>query len=543
MEKKEVVLETVREVSKQQESAINAPPAVDMNDIFQDDPDYKPNKFMATLGKVWDSFEKPPNQRRYIQKLDLFILSYSLLSYGLKSIDVSNVSNAYVSGMKEDLGLYGQERNLFTTFFNIGYLVGSTPSQIIINRIRPSLWIPSCELVWSCLVMGIAAAKNAKTIYGLRFLLGVFESCSYPGFAYILGSWYGPDELAKRMGVYDLAGYAANMVGGSIQAGIYQGLNGVHGIAGWRWMFIIDGCMGFPIAFWGYYSIPDFPNNTRALWLTKKDKELGMVRMLALGRREPRKLTPRRFFRMFFMSWRPWPFMVSYVMLWISGTSSYFNLWLKSLNRFSVPQINLIPTGGYALGLVTGFLMANLSDRTHVRFPWLMLATFIRFLGSLLLAIWNVPYGVIFFANLCSYMGEPVWSLLLTWAAEEFQDDAELRGLLAAVGNSLGSAFSMWLPLILFPTPEAPHYKFGYIVTTVFDVIDFIALLAFLLMSRYDRNKKGLVLNSFGLVVNREEYLANLEELKMDDNRERSDSVSEEEAIQVAEHAGAPRKE
>ncbi|KAK9387360.1 hypothetical protein V1515DRAFT_580091 [Lipomyces mesembrius] len=78
---------------------------------------------------------------------------------------------------------------------------------------------------------------------------------------------------------------------------------------------------------------------------------------------------------------------------------------------------------------------------------------------------------------------EPVWPLLLTWAAEEFQDDAELRGLLAAV-----------------------------VVTTVFDVIDFIALLAFFLMSRYDRKKKGLVLNSFGLVVNREEYLANLEE-------------------------------
>ncbi|ODQ75209.1 hypothetical protein LIPSTDRAFT_103255 [Lipomyces starkeyi NRRL Y-11557] len=76
-----------------------------MNDIFEDnpDPDYKPTKFMATLGKVWDSFEKPPNQRRYIQKLDLFILSYSLLSYGLKSIDVSNVSNAYVSGMKQDV--------------------------------------------------------------------------------------------------------------------------------------------------------------------------------------------------------------------------------------------------------------------------------------------------------------------------------------------------------------------------------------------------------------------------------------------------------
>ncbi|KAK9342299.1 major facilitator superfamily domain-containing protein [Lipomyces starkeyi] len=250
MEKKEVVLETVREVSKQKESAINAPPSLDMNDIFEDDPDYKPNK-------------------RYNQKLELFILSYSLLSYGLKSIDVSNVSNAY-------LGLHGQERNLFTTFFNIGYLVGSTPSQIIINRIRPSLWIPSCELVWSCLVMGIAAANNAKTlqIYGLRFLLGVFESCSYPGFAYILGSWHGPDELAKRMGVYDLAGYAAKMVGGSIQAGIYSGLNGVHGIAGWRWMLIIDGCMVFQLHSGVIIVFRTFPTTQEHYGLPRKIKSL-----------------------------------------------------------------------------------------------------------------------------------------------------------------------------------------------------------------------------------------------------------------------------
>ncbi|ODQ75208.1 hypothetical protein LIPSTDRAFT_103254 [Lipomyces starkeyi NRRL Y-11557] len=62
-------------------------------------------------------------------------------------------------------------------------------------------------------------------------------------------------------------------------------------------------------------------------------------------------------------------------------------------------------------------------------------------------------------------------------------------------------------------------------------------------MSRYDRNKKGLVLNSFGLVVKREEYLANLEELKMNDNRARAESESEEQAIQVAEHTGASNKE
>lgn len=385
--------------------------------------------------------------------------------------------------------MHGQERNLFNTFFNVGYLIGSTPSQIIINRIRPSLWIPACELIWSTLVVFIATAQNARTIYIIRFFLGLFESSSYPGFAYILGSWYGPDELAKRMGVYDCAGYIAKVFAGYVQAAVYYFLNGVGGVAGWRWMFIIDGLIGMPIALWGFYSIPDFPNNTRARWLSEHDREIGMLRAKLQGKVEPRKLTVQRFVTMFFRSWRPWPFLVSYTMLWISGTSSYFNLWLKSLGVYSVEQLNIIPTYGYALGFVSGFVFANLSDRTRARWPWLFLATLFRFVGSLLLAIWNLPTGVLFFANMCSYAGEPVWSLLITWASEEFKDDAELRGLLCAVGNTIGAGFSLWLPLLLFPTYEAPHYKVGYIATTVFDVVDFGALLCFLWFARREQKR------------------------------------------------------
>ncbi|KAK9449414.1 major facilitator superfamily domain-containing protein [Limtongia smithiae] len=546
------------EITDIEEMARMAQSRLSRENVFGDDPNWRPNKFQSFLGKIWDSFEKPPNERRYLQKLDLFILSYSLFSYGLKSIDVNNISNAYVSGMQEDaslllLSLYGQERNLMNTCFNAGYLVGSTPSQIIINRVRPSIWIPSCELVWSALVMVMSCAKGAKLIYIIRFFLGLLESCSYPGFAYILGCWYGPDELAKRLGVYDLAGYAANMFAGYIQTGIYAGLNGALGRAGWRWMFIIDGIMGFPIAFWGYFSIPDFPNDTRALWLTKKDREVGLLRMQALGKKPPRKLTPKRFFDMFFRSWRPWPFLVSYVLLWCTGTSSYFNLWLKALGTFTTEQINLIPTGGYGLGLVTGFLMANISDRIRMRWPMLFLATTVRLLGAILLSVWDLPFGAIFFGNLCAYMSEPVWSLLLAWAAEEFQDDAELRGLLAAVGNSIGASFSMWLPLLLFPSNLAPHYPIGYKVVAGLCGLDFMALFAFLYLAKRERAQRGLVLNAYGLYVPREEieeYEQRMAEAKLEmsqvgmapaeisDEKKLSSEVIAESELQIVRSSG-----
>ncbi|KAK9464115.1 major facilitator superfamily domain-containing protein [Lipomyces oligophaga] len=454
--------------------------SISNENIYGDLPGFVPSKAMAFLGNLWDSFAKPPNERRFIRKLDGHILVYALLSYGLKALDSSNVSNAYVSGMEEELNLQGQERNLFHSFYFVGYLIGSTPSQVIINRIRPSIWIPACELIWSFLVVLLALVTSAKQIYVIRLLLGLFESSSYPGFAYILGSWYGPDELAKRMGVYDCAGYVARVLSGLIQAAAYAALNGVGGIAGWRWMFVVDGVIGVPIALWGFSAIPDFPTTTRASWLDEHERAVSIIRMQSLGKKEPRRLTFRRFYDMFCCSWRPWPFLVSYTMLWISGTTMYFNLWLKSLNRFSVEQINMIPSIGYAIGFISAYLFANFSDRTQARWPWLFLATLFRFTGSVLLAIWYLPVWVIFLANMLSYLGEPVWSLLITWAAEAFQDDAELRGLLTAVGNTLGSAFILWLPLVLFPTYEAPHYKIGYIATSIFDVVDFAALMVFL---------------------------------------------------------------
>lgn len=82
--------------------------------------------------------------------------------------------------MQEDLSLYGNERNYLNTYFNIGILLGTIPSQLIqLEHIRPSVWIPSCEITWSILVIGTGFAKNIETLYGLRFLIGFAEACVY----------------------------------------------------------------------------------------------------------------------------------------------------------------------------------------------------------------------------------------------------------------------------------------------------------------------------------------------------------------------------
>ena len=91
--------------------------------------------------------------------------------------------------MKEALDLKGNDLNYLTTYWNIGYILGQIPSQLVLTKIRPSIWLPALELLWSCLVMALAAAQNVQTIFALRFFIGLFEASAYPGIITLLGNW------------------------------------------------------------------------------------------------------------------------------------------------------------------------------------------------------------------------------------------------------------------------------------------------------------------------------------------------------------------
>lgn len=132
-------------------------------------------------------------QRRVLLwKLDIFILSWACFGYFVRILDSSNISNAYVSGLKEDLNVQGNEYNLFSTLWTCGYIIGQIPSQLIITKIRPSIWIPCAEVLWAIFSFSFAAVKNVQQVYALRFLIGLAESPFYVGAMTMLGNWYTP---------------------------------------------------------------------------------------------------------------------------------------------------------------------------------------------------------------------------------------------------------------------------------------------------------------------------------------------------------------
>ena len=164
------------------------------------------------ISYIWDTFDKSPQERRFLFKLDAAVLTFATLGYFIKYLDQSNVNNAFVSGMQTDLKLYGNQLNYMTTSWTCGYILGQIPSNVILTRVRPSIWIPSLELVWTVLTFCISQCNTAPQIYGVRFLVGLAESGFYPGMQFLIGSWYRKDELAKRSCIFHTASAIATMV-------------------------------------------------------------------------------------------------------------------------------------------------------------------------------------------------------------------------------------------------------------------------------------------------------------------------------------------
>ncbi|KAJ9150802.1 Pantothenate transporter [Pleurostoma richardsiae] len=427
------------------------------------------------LGVIWDSLDKTPEERAFIAKIDWWILSYCCIAYFVKYLDQTNVSNAYVSGMKEDLSLAGNDLNFLTTYWTIGYIIGQIPSQFMLTKVRPSLWLPSLELAWGFIVMGMAGAKNVKTLYALRFFIGLLEASAYPGIMTLLGNWYTPSELGKRACIFQASSSAAQMFSGYLQAGLYHGMNGRAGMAAWRWLFIFDGIIGVPIALYGYWALPDQPTSSRARWLKPRDREIAISRMEKVGRAPLKKLTWRTI-REIFLNWPIWLFCAIFIAhVCAIRIYSYFNVWLKSTHLYSTEQVNLIPTAGYGLQIACTLTYAWVSDALRTRWPVIIAAVLVSLAGTIILSVWPEHNTSAMLAGwLLTFCETGAGALIITWINEICSHSAEHRAIIIGVVETMAFTFQAWVPLLIYNTGEAPHFKIGYQMASMFFAIEIV---------------------------------------------------------------------
>ncbi|KAJ6553524.1 pantothenate transporter liz1 [Mycena vulgaris] len=407
---------------------------------------------------IWDSDAhlKSAEERALIRKLDFGILVVSCLGFFLKYLDQNNLANAYISGMKEDLRITGNEYTYMGTCYTIAYALMQVPSTMIIQKIRPSYYLAFCEIGWGVWTFAQAGAQNSQQMYVFRFMVGLFESAFFPCLLYLMGSWYTKTELAKRLAIFHLTG----------------NLDGHAGLAGWRWLYIVCGCMTIPCGLLLFFVLPDLPSNCKVWYLSEEEIEFALARAIRNGKGQPTGKLDMALLKRTFSNWHWYWFVLGYILYGSScAATGYFGIWLKSEN-FSVSARNVIPSCGALINIVSIFLWGFLSDLTGSRFTWVFVPLSVRpdsewvsFLrcyyftaGSedilfRILAVWPPSLKLKEFAFLTGGV-QLMTAVFYTWANEITKNAPWSTGLQYAV--------AAWLPIVIFPQVEAPTFRKGF---------------------------------------------------------------------------------
>lgn len=411
-------------------------------------------------------------ERRLVLKLDALIMAFCCACYFFNYLDRQAFANAYVAGLREDINLKGNEYSILLSMFTAGCVVGQLPHSIIIQKIKPNVWIPFTMVCWSGLTMCSAACKTYSQLCAVRFFQGFMEASLYGGTIYVLGSWYKPSEIAKRTAIFTAIGQMGSMFAGIMMTAMHKTMEGRGGLKGWQWVFLIDGLIGVPVAILGYFTFPNLPESTTSRFLSKGEKELALAR-LPPKKSDGHNIEIWSLLRRVLMSPKIYVltgFSVICAMLEAFAFQGMFLLWLKyNKKRFTQSQINTYPLGIQAVAIVSQIVAGSFIDRTGHRLPMILFAAAMQLVTASLLLVRDLPDAGIFTAHYLSGTSFIVNPLMYGWASTILQrsgDDAVRSVILYSMAGAGLTLYTFW-GIVMYPATDVPYWKKGAITMCV----------------------------------------------------------------------------
>ena len=359
---------------------------------------------------------------------------------------------------------------------------GIIPNNVLLTYFKPRRFFPFMISVWAALTMVNAAARNPHDLMAIRFFQGYFESCIYAGSQYVLGTWYTKHELGQRTGLFTASGLAGSIFGSLLQAGIYNSMDGLHDLPGWKWLFLvgsmvlsssirpladvprwkqITGIITFPVAAYGYIFFPDTPHTTTAFYLTEEEKQLARERVPCVEHGE--SVMSWNFLRRLLSSWH----LYAFSFLWILGncseeqsSQSLLNLYMQGHpeRNYTVDQLNNWPTGVQGVGIVSTLLWAIGTDVWGGRWTSAYYVA-VTAIGNAVMILVPSNTATKFAAYYWAGSIYCIQATLFAWANESMRDQPlALRSCVIACMNTAGNCFQAWWPLIFYRADEAPEF-------------------------------------------------------------------------------------
>ncbi len=303
-------------------------------------------------------------ERSTMRKLALRVGCFCGLLYFFNWLDRNNVGFAALQ-MNKELGFAPAVYGLGAGVFFAGFAIFEVPSNIILHRVGVRVWIARIMITWGLICCAFAAIQNVTGFYSLRFALGVAEAGFTPGLVLYFSYWFPRRYRARAFALLFTTPLLAPVIGGPISGGLMTALNGMGGLAGWRWMFLLEGLPTVVLGFVCLLYLKAGP--LQAPWLTQPEKDWLAATLQAEEEADPAK--QHASVKAFLTDGRLWALTAVYFFWSMSGYGILF--WLPQiigaatgLNPFEISLINAIPFLFAIAGLV---LIGRRSDRTGIR--------------------------------------------------------------------------------------------------------------------------------------------------------------------------------
>jgi D-galactonate transporter len=307
-----------------------------------------------------DAFED-----RIYRKVNWRIIPLFILCFLFAYLDRVNISFAKLQ-MQSDLGFSDTVYGLGASLFFVGYFLFEVPSNMLLHKIGARVWIARIMVTWGITSACMMFVQSEFWFYTLRFLIGVMEAGFVPGVLYFFTQWYPSNRRARVNSYFKSSICLCGIVGGPIAGLILGHFDGVLGLPGWRWLFLLEGIPSVLLGVVVFWFVCDRIEDAR--WLSDEEKTVVLARMA----REVKPQTPQTFKDI----WKhPATYVMSVIYLCLVMALTGLLFWMpqliKSAGVADTLDIGLLTVIPY-LGAVVGNLLIGASSDRHGERRWHM---------------------------------------------------------------------------------------------------------------------------------------------------------------------------
>jgi ACS family tartrate transporter-like MFS transporter len=213
-------------------------------------------------------YSAPPASEAVLRKIAWRLIPFMILLYLLAYVDRINVGFAALQ-MTKDLGLSSTAYGLGAGIFFVGYFLFEIPSNLILQRTGASKWIARIMITWGLIASAMMFVKGPVSFCTLRSLLGLAEAGFFPGMLLYLTYWFPPAHRARTVALFFTATAISGVVGGPV-SGVLLSMDGVAGLRGWQWLFLLEGLPSVICGVVVYFVLTDKPAHAR--WLSDDER-------------------------------------------------------------------------------------------------------------------------------------------------------------------------------------------------------------------------------------------------------------------------------